>query len=70
MTDGAEKKATSAFNASSDSRKDDNSVPIGVFPNEEGPGQVGVALSWTKSRIRDLDTDKTISREERDVLRL
>jgi hypothetical protein len=70
MTDGAAKNEPSAPNASSDSRKDDNSVPKGVRPDENGPGQVGVALSWTKSQIRDLDSDKTISRQERDLLRL
>jgi hypothetical protein len=70
MTDGAEKNEPSASNASSNSRTDDNSVPQRVPPDEEGPGQVGVALSWTKGRIRDLDTDKTIPQEERDLLRL
>jgi len=70
MTDSAEKNEPSASNASCDSHKDDNSVPKGVLPDEEGPGLVGVGLSWTKSRIRDLDTDKTIPREERDLLRL
>ena len=70
MTDGAEKNEPSASNASSNSRTDDNSVPQRVPPDEEGPGHVGVALSWTKGRIRDLDTDKTIPQEGRDLLRL
>jgi hypothetical protein len=68
MTDGAEKNEPSASKDPSNSRTGDNSIPKGVLPDEEGPGQVGVALSWTKSRIRNLDTDKTISREERDLL--
>jgi hypothetical protein len=38
--------------------------------DQEGPGRVGVELSLTKSRLRDLDSDKAISREERDLLRL
>src|SRR5438270_268477 len=65
-----EKAEPSASNASSNSRTDENSVTQRVPPDEEGPGQVGVALSWTKNRIRDVDTDKTIPREERDRLRL
>src|SRR5579864_2290014 len=70
MTNGPEHSEPSAPNASSDSRTDDNSAPRGVLPDEEGPGLVGVALSWTNSRIRDLDNDKTIPRGERDLLRL
>ena len=63
MTDGAEKNEPSASNASSNNRTDDNSVPKGARPDEEGPGQVGVALSWIKGLIRDLGTDKGIPRE-------
>ena len=71
MTDGAEENEPSAFNVSRNSLRDDKSVPRKIPPPDEpGPGRVGVALSWTKSRIRDLDIDKTISREERDLLRL
>jgi hypothetical protein len=70
MTDGAEKNEPSASNASRNSLRDDKSVPRKTPPDEPGPGRVGVALSWNKSRIRDLDIDKTLSREERDLLRL
>jgi hypothetical protein len=70
MNDGAEKNEPSASNASSDSRTADKSLPRVVFPDEEGPGSVGVELSWIKSCIRDLDNDKAVPREDRDLLRL
>jgi hypothetical protein len=70
VTGVAEKNEPSASNASGSSRTDDNSIPKGISPDKEGPGQVGVALSWTKNRIRDLDSDRTIPREERDIRRL
>jgi hypothetical protein len=69
MTDGDEKSEPSATKSSSDSRAN-NSLPKGIFRDEDGPGQVGVGLSWIKSVIRDLGTDKAIPREERDQLRL
>lgn len=52
-------------------RTEESSAPKGVLPDdEEGPGLLGAGLSWTKSRIRDLDSDKTIPCEQRDLLRL
>jgi len=69
MTDGAE-KGEPPTSAASSNRPLENSVPKNVLPDEEGPGQIGVALSWTNRRIRDLDSDRTISKEERDLLRL
>jgi len=70
MTDGAEENKPSASGASSSSPTDDNSAPKGVLPDEEGPGRIAVELTSTKSRIRDLATDKAIPRQERDLLRM
>lgn len=70
MPDGAEKAEPSACKEPNDRHRNDDSAPKSALGGEEGPGQVGVALSWTKSRIRDLDNDKTIPREEHDRLRL
>ena len=64
------KEEPSPSNASSDSGTSENSAPKGVLPDEEGPGLVGVELSWIKSCIRDLDHDEAIPRGERDVLRM
>jgi hypothetical protein len=69
MIDGAEKSEPSASNTSTDSGAND-SVPNRAFLDEEGPGIVAIGLSWSESRIRNLDSDKTIPREERDLLRL
>jgi hypothetical protein len=71
MTDGSEKSDPSVSNNSADSRSGDNSVArAAALPGEQGPGSVTAGLSWFKSRIRDLETDKTIPREEHDLLRL
>src|SRR5260370_24533720 len=70
MTDGAEQGDASASNAPSDSRTSDTSLPNRAFPGEDGPGAVGLEMSLIKGRIRDLDTDKAIPRQERDLLRL
>jgi hypothetical protein len=69
MIDGAKKNDPSASDASSDNRTD-NSVPKRAFPGEDGPGAVGLHLSWIKGHIRDLGTDKALPRGERDLLRL
>lgn len=69
MTDGAEKNEPSDSHAPSDGRTN-NFLPKGVFRDEDGPGLVGVGLSWIKGVIRDLGIDKAIPREERDLLRL
>src|SRR5580700_118087 len=70
MTDGAEKSEPFASDAPSDTRTEDNSLPKRVFPGEDGPGAVGLHLSWIKGHIHDLGTDKALPREERDLLRL
>jgi hypothetical protein len=69
MTDGDKKNEPSSSNVSGGSRAAGSSLPK-ELPDQEGPGRVGVELSLTKSRLRDLDSDKAISREERDLLRL
>ena len=69
MTDGAEKSEPSDSHASRESRTN-NSLQKVIFRDEDGPGQVGVGLSWIKGVIRDLDSDKAIRREEHDLLRL
>ena len=70
MTDGAEQSKPSASNTPSANRADDNSLPKRAFSEKEGPGVVGLELSRIKGCIRDLGIDRTIQREDRDLLRL
>jgi len=69
MTDGAEQNEPSSSSAPGDGRTD-NAPHLNSLLGNDGPGAVGLALSSTNGRIHDLDSDKTIPREERDLLRL
>jgi len=69
MTDSSPENNLPSSKISSDSGVDSTGAKRAVV-DEEGPGIVSVELSWTKSLIRDLESDNTICRDERNSLRL